>query len=817
MAALLDFFFQAHDARFVVLAGIVCLVSSFACVNLLRHATRAQGRTRLMWNLVSALSVGFGIWATHFIAVLAFRPGFTPSHDLLLTGLSLLIAIGLCGAGIGLAIRARGPMDRFLGGSAVGVGIASMHYVGIAALLLDGDVIWNADLVGASILVGMILSGFAMVVSGGGRTGRVLVAAGLLTAAICAMHFTAMAAADFSQCLALSDAAMDIDPALMSVAVFAFSLLILAAALGSIWLDELDRRRTLRELARQQQDADRLESLRGRLELALHHMRQGLVLFDADGRIVLHNERVCELLGLDVSIPLEGCTIHDLCSASVRGLGLDGVQARQEADRLTASHEGIVASGGGSVVQPFGQDRSYLVQHSLVEGGGWVTTLEDISERKRSEAAITHMAQHDALTGLPNRARFDALFTTALEAAQNGDDNLAVMVIDLDRFKEINDTYGHAAGDRVLKALADRMHATLKIGEVFARFGGDEFAALKAFTSMEALREFLERLERALSIPVDFEGAVIQMGGSIGVAVFPEDGAERSKLLSNADLAMYRAKGEVDRRVCFYEQEMDEHARERRAMARDLWSAVDNRTLHLAYQVQKSVVTGETTGFEVLLRWNRPGYGPVSPMDFIPVAEECGAILGIGAWVIQTACAEAALWPEPHRIAVNISGRQLAQVELIDTVRGALVKSGLAPERLELEVTETSLIADRARALHILRQIRAMGVSIAIDDFGTGYSSLDTLRAFPFDKIKLDRSFMVEVDRNEQSKAIIRAILALGRSLSVPVLAEGVETAEQLQLLQDEGCNEAQGFLLGRPGAVQWDQEAPPRRSAAGR
>lgn len=817
MAALLDFFFQAHDARFVVLAGIVCLVSAFACMNLLHHAKRAGGRARLIWTVVSALSVGFGIWATHFIAVLAFRPGFTPSYDLLLTSVSLLIAIAVCGAGIGLAIRARGPMDRFLGGGAVGLGIASMHYVGIAALLLKGEVIWDADIVGASILMGMVFSGFAMVVNGSDKMGRISLSAGLLTAAICAMHFTAMAAADFSQCFASPGAPMQIDPTLMSVAVFAFSLLILIAALGSIWLDELERRRTNREIARQEQDAARLEALRGRLELALQHMRQGLVLFDPNGRIVLHNARVFELLGLDPSMPLEGATIHDLCSASVRGLGLDGIQAQQEADRLTAAHETIVASGGGSLVQPFGQDRSYLVQHSPVDEGGWVTTLEDISERRRSEAAITHMAQHDALTGLPNRARFDALFTAALEAAQNGDDNLAVMVVDLDRFKEINDTYGHAAGDRVLEALADRMHATLKAGEVFARFGGDEFAALKTFTGMDALREFLERLERALSIPVDFEGAMIQMGGSVGVAVFPEDGAERSKLLSNADLAMYRAKGEVDRRVCFYEQEMDEHARERRAMARDLWSAVEHKALHLAYQVQKSVDTGETTGFEVLLRWNRPGHGPVSPMDFIPVAEECGAILGIGAWVIHTACAEAALWPEPHRIAVNISGRQLAQVELIDTVRSALVKSGLAPERLELEVTETSLIADRARALHILRQIRAMGVSIAIDDFGTGYSSLDTLRAFPFDKIKLDRSFMVEVDRNEQSKAIIRAILALGRSLSVPVLAEGVETPEQLRLLHEEGCNEAQGFLLGRPGAMQWADEGDHRRTASGR
>jgi len=251
---------------------------------------------------------------------------------------------------------------------------------------------------------------------------------------------------------------------------------------------------------------------------------------------------------------------------------------------------------------------------------------------------------------------------------------------------------------------------------------------------------------------------------------------------------------------------MDEHARQRRAMANDLWHALEMDSFNLVYQVQKSVSTGEVTGYEVLLRWDRPGHGPVSPAEFIPVAEECGAISAIGAWVLKTACIEAASWPEPHKIAVNVSGLQLAQVELVDLVKMVLFQSGLSPERLELEVTETAIITDKKRALNILRQIRELGVSIAIDDFGTGYSSLATLRSFPFDKIKLDRSFMNEVEHSEQSKAIVRAILALGKSLSVPVLAEGVETVEQLNVLRMEGCTEAQGFLLGRPAAMDWDE-----------
>jgi len=379
--------------------------------------------------------------------------------------------------------------------------------------------------------------------------------------------------------------------------------------------------------------------------------------------------------------------------------------------------------------------------------------------------------------------------------------------MDLDRFKEINDSYGHATGDQVLRVLAERFTSVLKPGEVVARLGGDEFAAFKPFSSIEALREFLERIEGVLFGNVQHQEVLIATGGSIGVATYPEDGKDRSKLLSNADLAMYRAKADFDAHICYYEAAMDESARWRRAMVKDLWNAIENDGFELAYQVQKSVATSEITGYEVLLRWNRPGHGWVSPADFIPVAEECGAINAIGAWVLRTACVEAASWPSQHKIAVNVSGVQLAQLELVDLVKMVLYQSGLAPELLELEVTETAIISDKKRALNTLRQIREMGVSIAIDDFGTGYSSLETLRSFPFDKIKLDRSFMQEVENSEQSKAIVRAILALGRSLSVPVLAEGVETIEQLNVLRHEGCNEAQGFFLGRPGRMTWGDQ----------
>jgi diguanylate cyclase (GGDEF)-like protein len=804
--AVLDFFFRGHDLVFVAIAAFICLLSAYACVSLLRHAKRMDKRARLIWTTISAISVGLGIWATHFVAMLAFRPGFALQYDVVLTGASLLLAIGVCGAGLAMALQAKGVADRFLGGAVIGVGISNMHYMGIAALLLDGQLIWDGRLIGASILAGIVLSGFAVVVAMGPGRQRLFGGAALLTLAICAMHFTAMGAADFSNCLPMVHDGAEIDGGMMSIIVALITLFILSAALGSIVLDEADRRRTEREERRQKTDADRIASVSQKLELALTHMGQGLALFSEDGRVMLHNERLMELLALPKHAMLEGRTLEDICVVATNQVSIDLAKRDEVAKELAEQHRKLAVQGG-QAVHSFDGERFLRVQHNPIGDGRWVTLMEDISDSKRNEAAIAHLAKHDTLTGLPNRARFEEVFDNALSDAEAQKTQIGIVAIDLDNFKDINDTYGHATGDQVLRVLSERFSDLLKPGEVIARLGGDEFVAIKQFSVIESLRDFLDRIEGVLFGSVQYQDVVVATSGSIGVAIYPQDGREHSKLLSNADLALYRAKAEFDTRICYYESEMDEHARQRRAMANDLWHALDADSFNLVYQVQKSVSTGEITGYEVLLRWDRPGHGPISPAEFIPVAEECGAISAIGAWVLKTACVEAASWPEPHKIAVNVSGLQLAQVELVDLVKMVLFQSGLAPERLELEVTETAIITDKKRALNILRQIRALGVSIAIDDFGTGYSSLATLRSFPFDKIKIDRSFMNEVEHSEQSKAIVRAILALGKSLSVPVLAEGVETVEQLNVLRMEGCTEAQGFLLGRPSKIDWDDE----------
>lgn len=440
----------------------------------------------------------------------------------------------------------------------------------------------------------------------------------------------------------------------------------------------------------------------------------------------------------------------------------------------------------------------------VIVGAGLVSYLIDGSTRADSVEKLPVLALNDTLTGLPNRANFNERLDLELSLAKERNGKLALIGIDLNRFKEINDLRGHNAGDEVLRVLGRRIKGLLREdeGEFVARTGGDEFSATYRVEGTLGVDDFLTRLETALFKPIHFDNQEIIPGASFGVAIWPDDASNKENLINNADLAMYRAKGDPMCNVCFYEAGMDEKIKARRTLAADLRQSLAGNQLSLQYQVQTSIATGEIRGYEALLRWEHPRLGSISPTEFIPIAEESGLILPIGEWVLRTACAEAATWAQPYKVAVNLSAVQFVHADLPRIIMEILIDTGLSADRLELELTESTIFADRQRALHVMRQIKALGVNIALDDFGTGYSSLDTLRAFPFDKIKLDRSFMTEVESSPEAKAIIRAVLALGKSLQIPVLAEGIETQGQLSLLSTEGCDEAQGFLLGRPAPL---------------
>jgi diguanylate cyclase (GGDEF)-like protein/PAS domain S-box-containing protein len=430
-----------------------------------------------------------------------------------------------------------------------------------------------------------------------------------------------------------------------------------------------------------------------------------------------------------------------------------------------------------------------------------LTVIQDVTERKRAEARIARLAHYDTLTELPNRAAFTECFASVLEHAAESGEGFGVLSIDLDRFKEINDVFGPAVGDHLLRAVSERMSAVVE-GAFLARSGGDEFAILVTDTPAPTKAARLaERLLAAVADEFDIDGHQLRIGLSVGIAIYPLDGFDAAALIGNADAALYRAKAEGRGSIRFFEADMDQRLRERRALLLDLRSAIEHGQMAVFYQPQARI-DGKIIGFEALLRWNHPAHGQIPPSEFIPIAEESGLILPIGEWVLREACREAASWPEKLHIAINLSTVQFRHGDLAGLVHQVLLETGLSPARLELEITESVLVDDLARALSILRRLKALGVRIAMDDFGTGYSSLSNLQAFPFDKIKIDRSFISDLERNAQAATIVRAVIALGRGLDLPVVAEGVETQAQLAFLSEEACAEVQGYLLGKPRPI---------------
>jgi len=539
----------------------------------------------------------------------------------------------------------------------------------------------------------------------------------------------------------------------------------------------------------------RLATSEATVDAALNNMSQGLVMFDPSARLIVCNQRYLQMYGLSQEIVRPGCPLRELLDhrAAIGNFGAADVEP-YIIDLLAAVGHGITFSKITSL--PNGRIISVVNQPTA--DGGWVAAHEDVTEQKRAEQRIAHMAHYDTLTDLPNRAAFKDSMAAMLDRAAATGEQFAVLSIDLDRFKEANDTYGHLVGDALLNEVARRLQAAAG-GTFVARIGGDEFAVIVANGEQPAAAEALaERLLAAFADDFEVEGHKLKLGLSIGAAVYPTDGTDAKTLMVNADATLYRAKAETRGAVMFFEPEMGFRMRERHALREDLRSAINRGELLLHYQPQKKM-SGETIGFEALVRWQCPKRGMVLPGTFIAVAEESNLILPLGEWVLREACREAASWPQPLTIAVNISPIQFRQGDLPRLVHSILLQSGLAPCRLELEITEGVMINDFSRAVSILRRLKSLGIKIAMDDFGTGYSSLSYLQSFSFDKIKIDRVFICDLEHNHHSRAIVRAVIGLGQSLDLPILAEGVETEAQHSLLMKEGCDEVQGYLTGRP------------------
>jgi diguanylate cyclase (GGDEF)-like protein len=648
-----------HNVWMVLAAAGVCAAGCGALIGLYRRGLQTGGGQRFGWQFLAAFTAGASIWCTHFVAILAYRPGVPFSFDASLTIASSLTAVAGAAVSFSLAMRSSPRPAAALGGALLGASIASMHYLGMMAFRVEGLVSWNPYLIALSIFVACALAAASLHIETHMRdrfpSGA---SAALLAGAIVGLHFVGMSALRVTP-LALAPWEMNGEASSLAIAVLTMTALVIGAAV--------------------------------------------------------------------------------------------------------------------------------------------VTFLLDRNLRAESESRLQEMALRDSLTGLPNRSKFHAHLSQALEAAKRKDGEAALIAIDLDDFKEINERFGHAAGDEFLKSFAERLRGLLRETEFVARVGGDEFAVFSQLSDPSALKGLIARLTEGLAQSPLPGAPLAAVRASMGVSLYPNDARDLETFIGNAELAMYRAKAERSVHPCFYQPAMDAQARRRRQRAADLRAAIAGDGLEVHYQKQARVDDGTTQSFEALARWPLPGGGYAPPAEFIPLAEECGLIDDLGDWVLAAACKAAVAWAPPFKVAVNLSPRQLENPNLVNRVAEILRDSGLPPQRLELELTESAVVRDPERSLSTIQAIKALGVTIALDDFGTGHSSLAILRQFPFDKIKLDRSFLWEIETDKQAKAILRAVLALGRSLGVPVLAEGIETEGQLQMLREEACDQAQGYLLGRP------------------
>jgi diguanylate cyclase (GGDEF)-like protein/PAS domain S-box-containing protein len=1050
-----------HDWRLVVLAGFVCLLASLVAVSLFHRAraTRTRARSRHAWLLLAGAATGCGIWATHFIAMLAYEPSVPVAYNIGLTAASLVVAMALTIAGLSVAMSGPAPWAAPIGGAIVGGGVAGMHYLGMWALEMPGHISWSVDLVLASIVFGAVLAAFALKTAVSRQDmGGIVAAAVLLTLAIVSHHFTAMGAVQIMPDPTLAFSGTGLSPATLALAVAAAAVAVLGMSLIGAIADSFLAARTrqfarqrreliaesreqlrqqnirldtalnnmsqglcmfnsdeeivvfnrrflemyrlspqvvkpgckLRELIRHRKevgllDADPdtyyrriIEDVRqgktstvlvkttaGRivqafnqpmpgggwvtthedvterrhveeqvneqklqLDTALNNMSQGLNMFDASGRLVVCNERYLRMYGLSAEVVKPGCTVGELVQARIdNGTFFAADPQRYTAELLEAMRKREAAStamdlSDGRTVQ--------VISHPTPDGNGWVVTHEDITERrrtemerdrsqafastvienvpativvkdartlryvlfnhaaeeyygitrkdvigkvaaevfgneraatieehdramlltgesqfydehpvttpgghrriaattrmpildaqgqpqylltlvddrtlrKRAEAQIERLVHHDLLTGLPNRAAFTACVDATIETAAKDGNSFALMCLDFDRFKEVNDVYGHAAGDELLRQVSKRLQAVAG-GAFVARLGGDEFVVITTDGEQPGAAETMaDRLLAAVNDEMHIDGNSVRVGVSVGIAIFPVDGADSATLIGNADAALYRAKAEGRGTFRFFEAGMDQRLRERRVLQQELRSAIERGELRLHYQPQARI-GGRIIGFEALVRWQHPQRGTIPPGTFIPLAEESGLIVEMGEWIMREACRQAASWPNRLQIAINLSPVQFRHGDLPSLVHSVLLETGLPPACLELEITEGVLIDDFSRAVSILRRLKALGVRIAMDDFGTGYSSLSYLQAFPFDKIKIDKAFISNLESNKQSATIIRAVIGLARGLEVPVLAEGVETKEQLAFLAKESCDEVQGYLIGCPLPIE--------------
>src|SRR6266851_3058176 len=566
----------------------------------------------------------------------------------------------------------------------------------------------------------------------------------------------------------------------------------------------LDARRTEERAADLQmhnamllESEEALQAQNQRFAAALNNMAHGMCMFDKDQRLVVCNNLYLEMYGLAPELGQPGTSLRKILEAR----SASGSAPAAAPDHIAEVLAEVLRPEPRYTVRELRDGRFVAVAYQPMYGGGWVVVHQDVTAQKRADNEIARMARHDALTGLANRLLLREKMDEALTRLRQDGERFCILVLDLNRFKGVNDTLGHPIGDVLLTQVAQRLREMVGESDTVARLGGDEFAILRRIDDdpIPGLVAVAQRLLAIIAAPYDVEGHHVVIGTSIGIAVAPDNGAAVHELLRNADLALYRAKTERNTGYCFFKAEMYDEARVLRTMELDLRVAVEKGEFELHYQPIVSAVSRDVIGVEALVRWKHPERGLIAPAEFIPMAEQTGLIVPLGDWVLRQACAEAAHWPSQVKLAVNLSPAQFKRGNLVESVAAALAESGLAPHRLELEITESVILQKDTANIAILHELGRLGVSVVLDDFGTGYSSLSYLQMFPFHKIKIDKSFVDDLATREDRASIVAAITGLARSLDIRTTAEGVETVTQFELLRASGCNEVQGYLFGRP------------------
>ncbi len=772
-----------HDFRLVALSAVICVLGCLTTTTLLARATKGARRSHNLCLASAAVVFGCSIWSLHFVAMLAFMPGQEMAYDVGLTGLSIVVAIG----GSSLALFAwKAPAVRFrhviLAGVLLGLAISGMHYVGVAAMTFSGFLVFDHTYVAASVAVSIAFSVIALARAADlARTGRRLEVGGWLALAICGLHFTGMTAITVAPGTAETADGVVLGTTYLAVAVGGVSLVILMAGLAALMVESHLSQRSLRDLGRM-----RLMSNLAQEVLFIH--RDGVVLEVNSAGERLFKAPAGDIIGR----PVMNLFAKDSAPALIRRERCPPMDRRPEEmdfQSIDGTHVAVELS-----CHPI----DYLGKPATV------VALRDLTDRKRDEARIRHLARHDALTNLPNRFNLQERLDIALDTAAQTGAAIALVYIDLDRFKPVNDLYGHAAGDALLVQASKRILGEIHAVDTLARIGGDEFVMILASQPQpEKASSIATRVIEALRRPFQVEGHRIEISASIGIALYPQDGADADALMRSADAAMYRVKQEGRGAVRFFEASMNAQLQARLQLEQELAGAVGRGEFVLHYQPIVNGVTGEVETFEALIRWVHPTRGMVPPIQFIPLAEEAGLIDGVGRWVIDTACREAAEWPHPWRVSINVSPRQFRQTDVCAAIREALEANELEPARVVVEVTEGILIDDADKAVAILNRLKGMGVRVALDDFGTGYSSLSYLQLFQFDKFKIDKSFVSRLGENDRALTLTRAIVNLGHNLGLQVTAEGVETQGQLDVLRSLGCDQIQGYLVARPAPIE--------------